>query len=115
LTDCYNCVYFYTTMFLRTHTVSGGYAYTEALESYRDPVTRKPKHRVLARWPVSQSLAEVIAEAEASVAFCQQRLADPRFGGKRDQTQWTRSLIRPERRLATLRRIEAATAPATPP
>ena len=50
-------------MFLRTHRV-GRSVYTEALESYRDPITGKPKHRCIARWR-DRSFAVALAEARA--------------------------------------------------
>jgi hypothetical protein len=37
-------------MFIREHRIRG-YHYIEVLETYRDPVIRKPKHRVVVRWP----------------------------------------------------------------
>jgi hypothetical protein len=36
-------------MFMRQHRIHG-YSYTEVLESYRDPATGKPRHRVVVRW-----------------------------------------------------------------
>jgi cobalamin biosynthesis protein CobT len=50
-------------MFLRTHRV-GRSVYTEALESYRDPIIGKPKHRCIARWR-DRSFAVALAEARA--------------------------------------------------
>ena len=57
-------------MFLRSHRI-GERVYIEALESFRDPLTRKPKHRCLACWPAALSLDEAISDAEktASVAL----------------------------------------------
>jgi hypothetical protein len=103
-------------MFTRTHTVSGGYAYTEVLESYRDPVTHKPTHRCIARWPAEWSLAEAIAEAEEFAASCQ-RNAPPRRGlGKQERQRRARAIDRAEVRLAALRLVqEAIAAPAPPP
>ena len=51
-----------TSVFLRTHRV-GRSVYLEAPESYRDPVTRKPKHHCIARWPADQPFAVVLAKA----------------------------------------------------
>ena len=59
------------------HTING-VVYTEALEVYCDPVTRKPKHRCLVRWPASMSLVEAIADAEDIASFCS-RLPGTRF------------------------------------
>ena len=51
-------------MFIRTRRV-GRLAYTEALESYRDPATGKPKHRHIARWKADQPFAVALAQARA--------------------------------------------------
>jgi hypothetical protein len=56
-------------MFTRTHRI-GQLLYTEVLESYRDPNTRQPKHRCLARWPASRSFEEELALRESVVACC---------------------------------------------
>ena len=49
-------------MFERTVTI-GEYQYTEALESYRLPGSRYPKHRSLGRWPADLTLEQAIALA----------------------------------------------------
>ena len=68
-------------MFLRSHRI-GEQVYTEALESFRDPLTRKPKHRCLACWPAALSLDEAISDAEktASVALQTAQSWAPRPG-----------------------------------
>jgi hypothetical protein len=75
-------------MFTRTHRI-GRHAYTEALESHRDPETGKPRHRCIARWRAESSLAEelgktrfAIERASKSVAYYQgviDRTVRPRF------------------------------------
>ena len=81
-------------MFTRTHTING-VVYTEALEAYSDPVTRKPKHRCLVRWPASMSLVEAIADAEGIASLCSRAL--PRYRSRRWRIsgQCGRSIERP--------------------
>jgi hypothetical protein len=45
-------------MFLRLHRV-GSTTYHEVLETYRDPETRRPKHRLIARWPAGRGIDNV--------------------------------------------------------
>ena len=61
-------------MFLRTHRV-GQSVYSEALESYRDPVTSKPKHRCIARWPADQPFAVALGKARFTVERDRQQVA----------------------------------------
>jgi hypothetical protein len=61
-------------MFVRTHRV-GSNVYSEALESYRDQATGKPRHRSVARWSAERSLAEEIAEAEWETGYLNRQLA----------------------------------------
>jgi hypothetical protein len=61
-------------MFTRTHHV-GRYAYTEALQSYRDPNTKQPKHRCIARWPANHSLADELRRARTFVDDLQSNIA----------------------------------------
>jgi hypothetical protein len=102
-------VYHYR-MFLRTHRV--GYTiYTEALEAFRDPVTRKPKHRCLARWPVDRSLAEAISDADknASAWLSAAKSWAPRYG-RSPSKDCQRALKAHQRSLAlaaTLRSVQA--------
>ena len=64
-------------MFTRTHRI-GRHFYTEALESYRDPDTGRPRHRSLARWRAERSFAEElgrtrwkIEQATGNIAYWQ--------------------------------------------
>lgn len=61
-------------MFLRTHRV-GRSVYTEALESYRDPVTGRPKHRCIGRWKADQPFAVALGAARFSVETATHNLA----------------------------------------
>jgi hypothetical protein len=53
-------------MFLRSHRI-GRHLYSEALESYRDPVSSKPKHRCIARWRADRSFAAEIGQTQHAV------------------------------------------------
>jgi hypothetical protein len=53
-------------MFTRTHRI-GRHLYTEALESYRDPDTGRPRHRCVARWRAERSLAEEIGRTQHAI------------------------------------------------
>ena len=53
-------------MFTRAHRI-GRHLYTEALESYRDPDTGRPRHRCLARWRAERSLAEEIGRTQHAI------------------------------------------------
>jgi hypothetical protein len=58
-------------MFTRTHHIDR-HAYTEALESYRDPDTGRPRQRCLARWRAERSFAEEVGRTQ----FCIERAAE---------------------------------------
>jgi hypothetical protein len=53
-------------MFIREHRIRG-YHYIEVLETYRDPVTRKPKHRVVVRWPLDSDHGSTVESASRYV------------------------------------------------
>jgi hypothetical protein len=92
-------------MFTRNHRV-GRHLYTEALESYRDPETGRPRHRCIARWRADRSLAvelgetrRAIASAEGNLAHYQERVArrthplfPPRPADVRAVAEWQRQL-----------------------
>jgi hypothetical protein len=61
-------------MFTRTPRI-GRYLYTEALESYRDPVTGLPKHRCVARWRAERTLAEEMGRARFRIANATKNIA----------------------------------------
>src|SRR5690242_4730371 len=62
------------SMFTRTHRI-GRHAYTEALESYRDPETGKPRHRCIARWRAERSLAEELGRTRYAVDCANESVA----------------------------------------
>jgi hypothetical protein len=68
--------------------------YQEALESFRDPKTRKPTNRCIARWPLGRTL-------EDEIAVLENRRASLRQASDRAR------LAKVERRLAGLRRVRA--------
>jgi hypothetical protein len=53
-------------MFLRSHRI-GQHLYSEALESYRDPISGKPKHRCIARWRADHSFAQEIGQTQHDI------------------------------------------------
>jgi hypothetical protein len=98
-------------MFTRTRRV-GSRLYTEALQSYRDPETGRPKHLCVARWRAEHSFVEelgrtryAIENAEKNVAYWQgiiDRTVRPRF--------WKQYRRAPGAVVDWRRRLEAATA-----
>jgi hypothetical protein len=101
-------------MFTRTHTING-VVYTEALEAYCDPVTRKPKHRCLVRWPASMSLVEAIADAEGIASLCSRALPRYRKSSLAYQRA-VRAVDRAAMRVTALRLVHdrLSTPPSTP-
>ena len=114
-----------SAMFTRMHTVNGS-TYYEVLESYRDPVTRRPKHRLVVRWRYGQgveNVQEALPAARQSRRRARDDLAEAerRLGGWRDQLNYSDAtaeaqqtaaaqLARAAPRLAALRRREARAA-----
>jgi hypothetical protein len=101
-------------MFTRTHRM-GRNVYTEVLESYRDPDTRKSRHRLIARWRAGRSLAEELAltqyaiEREADNVARHQAWVD----GTRKVQHWREHRIRqraPERLRNAQASLDKATA-----
>ena len=45
-------------IFLRLHRI-GSSTYHEVLETYRDPATRRPKQRLIARWPAGRGIDDI--------------------------------------------------------
>jgi hypothetical protein len=61
-------------MFTRKHRV-GRHLYTEALESYRDPETGRPRHRCLARWRADRSFAQELGKTRFNIERATHNLA----------------------------------------
>ena len=53
-------------MFTRRHRI-GRHLYIEALESYREPDTGRPRHRCLARWRAERSFAEELGQTRFGI------------------------------------------------
>jgi hypothetical protein len=70
-------------MFVRAHRI-GKHLYTEALESYRDPCTGRPKHRCVARWRAEHTLAEELGRIRVDIALSSANCAY--FQGVLDRT-----------------------------
>ena len=107
-------------MFMRQHRINGT-DYVEVLESYRDPVTGKPKHRLVVRWRAEHGVdvghllwvAKVLRRRavirrnaqEAWVFKCKQEMASPL-----PSPEYASALVRAERRLQRdQRKLEVAT------
>jgi hypothetical protein len=97
-------------MFTRTHRI-GRYDYIEALESYRDPETGKPRHRCVVRWRAERSFAEELGRTHFEIEHANEKIAYwqgliDRTGGPRFPKQTKRA---PEALVSWRRRLQMAT------